>query len=68
MEATAAKRRKELSPAAREARRQYMREWRARNKERNAETDRRYWERKAEQMGLTDGSVPDGKSDGSGEA
>ena len=37
----------QLSEAALEARRQYMREWRARNKARTAEITARYWERKA---------------------
>lgn len=34
--------------AGREARRQYQREWRARNRERIAEYNRTYWQRKAE--------------------
>ena len=38
-----------LSKEAREARNAYLREWRNRNKEKDAEYKKRYWERKAEQ-------------------
>ena len=36
-----------MSEAAREARKQYKREWYARNKEKQREYTARYWERKA---------------------
>lgn len=39
-----------LTEAVREAKRQYMREWRKKNPERVKENNRRYWERKAKQM------------------
>ena len=38
---------KKLSPEARLARAKYMREWRKKNREKEAETRRRYWENKA---------------------
>ena len=38
---------KEMSEAAREARRTYMREWRRKNKDKTQEHTRRYWEKKA---------------------
>lgn len=41
---------KELSEAAKEARRQYGRAWRAKNREKCAEYDRTRWERLAEKM------------------
>lgn len=37
----------ELSEAAREAKREYYRQWRKRNPDRKRESDRRYWEKKA---------------------
>lgn len=37
----------ELSEAAREAQRDYMREWRKKNQARVREKNQRYWERKA---------------------
>ena len=40
----------ELSPRAQEARRRYMRNWRARNQERIKRTSARYWEKKAEEL------------------
>ena len=40
---------KKLSPEARLARAKYMREWRKKNREKEAETRRRYWEKKAAQ-------------------
>jgi hypothetical protein len=39
---------KEMSEAAREARRTYMREWRRKNKDKTQEHTRRYWEKKAQ--------------------
>lgn len=36
-----------LTDAAREAQREYMREWRRKNPERVREKNKRYWERKA---------------------
>ena len=38
---------KELREAAVNARREYQREWRAKNKDKVAANNRRYWERKA---------------------
>lgn len=40
----------ELSNKAKEAQRAYLREWRRKNPEKVRENNRRYWERKAEQM------------------
>jgi len=37
----------EMSEAAREARRAYMRKWRAANKDKQREYARRHWEKKA---------------------
>lgn len=39
-----------LSQEAREARNAYAREWRRKNKEKDQENRRRYWERQAEKM------------------
>lgn len=49
----------ELTEAAKQARADYMREWRKRNPEKIKELNRRYWERKArkaanEQLNNTD--------------
>ena len=50
----------EMTEAAREARRQYMREWNKRNRERKKEQEARYWQRVAYDMGLTDEKdIPD---------
>ena len=38
-----------LTEAVREAKRQYMREWRKKNPERVKANNRRYWERKAKE-------------------
>ena len=43
----AKKKNEALSPEAKEARRQYHREWTAKNPDRVREINRRYWERKA---------------------
>jgi hypothetical protein len=40
--------RKRLSELARKKRNEYVREWRARNKEKVRESNRLYWERRAE--------------------
>ena len=40
----------EMTDAAREAQRAYMREWRKKNPERVRQKNQRYWERKAKQM------------------
>lgn len=37
----------QLSPAAREERAAYLRAWRAANRDRKRESDRRYWEKRA---------------------
>ena len=39
---------KELSPEAKEARRNYHREWAAKNPDKVKEATRRFWERKAQ--------------------
>ncbi len=44
-----------LSPEARRARAKYMREWRKKNREKEAESRRRYWENKARQQTESDG-------------
>ena len=41
---------KEISEKAKEAQRAYLREWRRKNPEKVQENNRRYWERKAQQM------------------
>lgn len=46
---TEVKKMQELTDAAREAKREYFREWRRKNKGRVRENNRRYWERKAAQ-------------------
>ncbi|MBR0351669.1 MAG: phosphatase [Oscillospiraceae bacterium] len=38
----------QMSNDAKEARREYYRKWRAKNKDKQSEYTRRYWERKAE--------------------
>lgn len=40
----------ELTEAAKEARRAYQRAWSKANREKRAEANRRYWERKAEKL------------------
>lgn len=40
----------EMTNAAREAQRIYMREWRKKNPERVREKNKRYWEKKAQQL------------------
>lgn len=42
----------ELSEAAKAARRAYHKEWRAKNKDKVKERNRRYWEKKALEMGF----------------
>lgn len=39
----------EMTDQAREARREYMKQWRANNQERTREYNRRYWAKKAEE-------------------
>lgn len=39
-----------MDEMAREAQRQYLREWRKRNPERVREANRRYWQRRAERL------------------
>ena len=41
---------KRFSDAAKMARREYARQWRRKNPEKVRESNRRYWERKAQQM------------------
>ena len=49
---------------AKEAKREYMRQWRAKNKEKNKETQLRYWLKKFNQS-LETGTIPDaGGGDG----
>lgn len=40
----------EMTDAAREAQRAYMREWRKKNPERVREKNKRYWEKRAQQL------------------
>ena len=40
---------KKLSPAAREARHAYLREWRKKNRDKIRDANLRYWEKKAKQ-------------------
>lgn len=40
----------ELSEEAKQARREYRREWRAKNKDKVAESNRRYWEKKSQMI------------------
>jgi hypothetical protein len=42
-----------LSPTAKEAKNAYQRAWNAKNKEKNAEYRRRYWQRKADELAAT---------------
>lgn len=39
-----------MNEQAREAQRVYMREWRRRNKDKVRESNRKYWERRAQRM------------------
>ena len=48
-----------LKELARQERNRYAREWRARNKERVRETNRRYWEKKAAKQAAEKGGVAD---------
>ncbi len=43
---------KQMSEAAKKARRMASKKWRDKNKDKIAEYNVKYWERKAEQMGL----------------
>jgi hypothetical protein len=47
----------ELTEAAKEARRAYWREWNKKNKDKRAEANRRYWERKAEKLRAESGAL-----------
>ena len=40
----------ELSENAKQARREYKREWRAKNKDKVAESNRRYWEKQGQNI------------------
>lgn len=40
----------ELSESAKQARREYKREWRAKNKEKVKESNRRYWEKQGQNI------------------
>lgn len=50
----------QLEEMAKEARRQYSREWRRKNKDRIREINARYWRRRAERMAERKEAVPDG--------
>lgn len=52
----------EMTDAAREAQRTYMREWRKKNPERVREKNQRYWERKAKQMQENEGCKDGGET------
>ena len=45
-----------LSDSARRAKREYMRRWRSEHKESIAISNAKYWQKKAREMGLADGS------------
>ncbi len=47
-----------MSEAAREARKQYKREWYAKNKDKQREYTERYWTRKAAEMAAGDSDTP----------
>lgn len=51
---------KKLSHAARIARNQYIREWRAKNKSKVKEANRRYWERRAKLLPVDQDSAMKG--------
>lgn len=46
-----------MNEQAREAQRQYMKLWRERNRDKVKEHNRRYWEKKAQQMQQTGGET-----------
>lgn len=43
-----------MTDSAREAKRRYMKKWRAEHRESIARSNARYWQRKAREMGLAD--------------
>jgi hypothetical protein len=43
-----------MSKDAKDARNEYMRKWRARNKDKVREYNQRYWERKAQEMAVAE--------------
>ena len=45
-----------MTDAARRAEREYMRKWRSEHRESVARTNAKYWQKKAREMGLADGS------------
>ncbi len=47
----------QISEQAKAARAAYLREWRAKNREKVRETNRRYWERKAQKEAGTGGEA-----------
>lgn len=51
--------RERMTEAAKEARRQYKREWNKRNRDKVRESQRRYWERKAAAQQETDTTQED---------
>lgn len=44
-----------MTEQAKEARREYLRAWRARNKDKVREANRRYWERRAQREEVKEG-------------
>ena len=54
---------KEISEKAKEAQRAYLREWRRKNPEKVRENNRRYWERKAQQMAAQEKETEVGNND-----
>ena len=48
-----------MNEQAREAQRVYMREWRRRNKDKVRESNRKYWERRAQRMDARKGDGND---------
>lgn len=51
-----------MTEAAREARRQYKREWNRKNKDKVRESQRRYWEKRAAAQNQTDNTQEDNTS------
>lgn len=53
----------ELSEEAKQARKEYRREWRARNKDKVAESNRRYWEKKSQMIPDTHAATDDDEAE-----
>lgn len=53
----------ELSEEAKQARKEYRREWRAKNKDKVAESNRRYWEKKSQMIPDTPAATDDDETE-----